>query len=180
VIDADGRATIGLTGTKVASALTGSTEATIEIVATIANASPAGSRLIHMGTGTARGDFSLRVVTQNRLDLAWADGLAAEWPFAAGDRMVIHLVVDTQAVEGQNRARLFIDGLEASPMSLIPIPMGDTLSFSNSSQLALANRGDGNRSFAGMLGYAAIYSVKLTADEIENNVARLAADDDGP
>jgi hypothetical protein len=180
----DGRPQEYVDGTKVAAALTGTTSATVEIVADIQDMNDF-NRLFHVGTGTENGRFAVMGCSGGggALCLYWhgAD-IAGAWVFdvTLAGRAVYHFVLDTLEALPADRVRAYVDGTLIPGDPGLVVSPGDTLTVGAGAQLVLGNRVTGGRSPQGTLFYAAMYGKALTQAEIEQNVAVLLADDDAP
>ncbi|XXY12969.1 LamG-like jellyroll fold domain-containing protein [Sorangium sp. So ce216] len=188
---ADSRASAPIDGTKIHAALHGSGTATVEAVLRIAEVIVDGSRIIHIGSGTESGRFTLRSEHLGQLELWWnGNNCGGAWDAQLPARGVVHVVLDTTVQEpAEDRVRLYINGVPAprsDPVlgycamhARVP-PAGATLDLAEGRHLVLGNREIGGRSFSGALYYAALYAKALTPAEIERNVAALLASDDRP
>lgn len=188
---ADGRASALIDGTKVQSALQGAIAGTIEAVLRIAEVVSGGSRIVHIGTGSEAGRFTLRSETAGQIVLWWnGDYCGGAWDAELPERAVVHGVFDSTVQEpAEDRVRLYINGVPARRSSSVSgycamhasvPPLGTTLDFPDGRHLVLGNRELGERSFSGALYYAALYAKALTPAEIERNAAALLASDDRP
>ncbi|XXY51264.1 hypothetical protein WME91_08990 [Sorangium sp. So ce269] len=188
---ADGWASAAIDGTKIQSALQGAIAGTIEAVLRIAEVVEGGSRIVHIGTGTEAGRFTLRSETPGQIVLWWnGDYCGGAWDAELPERAVVHGVFDSTVEEpAQDRVRLYINGVPARRRSSfgghcgmhasVP-PLGTTLDLPDGRHFVLGNREIGGRSFSGALYYAALYAKALTPAEIERNAAALLASDDRP
>ncbi|HTN83225.1 MAG TPA: LamG-like jellyroll fold domain-containing protein [Sorangium sp.] len=188
---ADGRASAAIDGTKIQSALQGAVAGTIEAVLRIAEVVENGSRIVHIGTGSEAGRFTLRSETPGQIVLWWnGDYCGGAWDAELPERAVVHGVFDSTVQEpAEDRVRLYINGVPARRISAVGgycgmhasvPPLGTTLDLPDGRHLVLGNRELGERSFSGALYYAALYAKALTPAEIERNAAALLASDDRP
>lgn len=101
-------------------------------------------------------------------------------------RRVMHVVIDTTQADNANRVRFYTDGaLDTTDMGamLTTVVQNSTLSIPSGSGLVAMNRGHTttwDRSFDGILFYAALYNVALNDAAIAQNATTLLADDDTP
>jgi hypothetical protein len=187
-IELSGRASIATADSKL-TGLDGLTAATIESVVELSAVSSFNSRISHIGTGSESGIFTLSAGDPGELNFFWRPGTVADPPILAEaypvafptlGRVVLHLVLDVAEADAPNRARLFVDGVEVSPMVTTPPQAGQSIVLGPNNHFVLGNREDGMRSFLGVLYYSAMYTTALTALEVQNNAAVLAANDDAP
>ncbi|MFY0538171.1 hypothetical protein [Nannocystis pusilla] len=186
-----GRATLPVADTKVQTALQNRTAATIELVLEIDAVTLFGSRLLHVGRSFEMGHFTLRSSALDRLEFYWkGNNLAGVWSldWAGLGRVVVHLVLDTGQPEPIHRVRLYVDGaavadgmdfglMHPNQNEAIAIPTDPNIPL----YFALGNRGaDGDRSFQGILYYAAIYANALSETQLQQNAEILAGNDDTP
>ena len=188
----DGRATVPIDGTKVQTRLEMKTTATVELVLMIDNAAPEGSRIVHTGAGNESGWFSVRTSHIHQLDFYKDNILAGSWSvdWAARGRTIAHVVFDSGQDNEIHRVRLYLDGSAVPdadnkdvvhPLKDAQIAIPTTGMGNKPVHFTLGNRGvDADRSFEGVLFYAAIYDQVLSEPEIANNAAVLAESDDKP
>lgn len=177
----DGRAMASVNDTKLTTELAGSHRATLELVAKIEAVTTSTSRLLHIGTAN-RADLAVGTASLDELQIRW-DGTYNARLFAAdldGERQVIHVVIDTDHDDPEDRILAYIDGVPLDSLHHHPDEpaLGEGVALGNSSALVLGNRTDGNRSLSGMLYYAALYTEALDPDEVMLNASILAHDDD--
>lgn len=161
--------------------LEGRTQATIEVVASVEGVTNKDSRLFHIGEGMGAGDFTLRAGELDRVELVLGGKEIAAWPvdLPAVERAVFHVVFDSRQEEPEDRARLYLDGVFVELASSTP-PMRDTgIKLANMPYLSLGNR-DRDRSLAGVVFYAAVYTGALDESEVEHNAMLLLDNDDAP
>jgi len=174
------RASAAVDGTKISSALNGSTGGTIELVVDMTGANY--DRLSHVATN-AGGDFSLGLSPHYRLGFAWHGG---EWPvdwtvaLESLGRVVLHLVLDTTQGVPADRVKLYVDGTALTPALTTPPAQNDTIALQTNGLYVLGNYFSGAGSIQGAIDYAAMYSLPLTDTEVANNASMLAIDDDSP
>ncbi|WP_437962003.1 LamG-like jellyroll fold domain-containing protein [Sorangium sp. So ce119] len=190
-VAADSRASAAIDGTKIHTALHGSRTGTIEAVLRVAEVVIDGSRIIHIGSGTESGRFTLRSEQPGQIELWWnGTNCGGAWDAALPARAVVHGVFDTTVQEpAADRVRLYINGVLAprsNPIvgyctmhKRVP-PLDATLDLAEGRHLVLGNRELGGRTFSGAMYYAALYARALTAAEIERHTAALLARDDRP
>jgi hypothetical protein len=108
--------------------------------------------------------------------------LLEQWNVGATltERRVVHVVLDTEAVDPTERAQLFIDGSLVDPVVEEPPSMGEGITLDIDRHYVLGNRQIGGRTFEGTMFYAALYDSALTLDEVADHAAVLAAFDDAP
>lgn len=178
----DGRAAVDIAGTKLEDELIGATEATFELVVSVEEVTTDVSRLLHFGNGGAGGGFAIGSPFLDRLVLRWAGQTLCEFEsdFGGPERRVVHVVVDTNAVEPDDRLRAYIDGVALVLVDAGAPDEGAGLPLDPAGALALGNRSDGQRSFRGHLQYAAIYTAAFDQAQIDGNVELLLASDDEP
>jgi hypothetical protein len=181
----DGGAHATIAGTKIEQ-IHGSTTGTIECVVELVASSPSSSRLSHIGTGSDPGRFTLYSDEATTAGFDWLAGDSAEeWAvdFAALGRTVLHLVLDTNRADPEDRILLYINGQVQPPggtINVLPALGATTALVVGTDSYALGNRAIGGRSFHGHLFYSALYTAALTDAEIQENAAILLASDDTP
>ncbi|WP_437730036.1 LamG-like jellyroll fold domain-containing protein [Sorangium sp. So ce1335] len=187
----DSRASAPIDGTKIQSLLHGSRTGTIEAVLRIAEVSSQGSRIVHIGSGTEPGRFTLRSDRPGQIDFWWnGTNCGGSWDVRIPERAVVHGVLDTTVQEpAEARVRLYVNGVPAPRLKPAGgycaddarLPGVDaTLDLLEGRHFVLGNREIGGRTFSGALYYAALYARALTPAEIERHVAGLLASDDRP
>ena len=171
--------------TKVREALEGATAATIELVTDArAVASAGGSRFLAIGHGNSDVRFGLLAESSHQVGFRWRNNKdAAFWDveLPAVGRAVFHVVLETTAAE-DDRLRLYVNGVK------LPVIKGggdwpsdgQSIDFHNDSVLMLGNRPPGDRSFEGVLYYAAVYATAFDDNRIAHHVAVLDKSDDAP
>ncbi|MEM9452793.1 MAG: LamG-like jellyroll fold domain-containing protein [Myxococcota bacterium] len=179
----DGRAMAWTNDTKLTTDLDGSHQITLELVVSVQTVSGWASRLLHIGTAN-RTDLAVGAASLDELQIRW-DNVHDTRLFAAdldGERQVIHVVLDTDHDDPEERILAYIDGVPLAPAHIHPSEpaFGEGMTLSSGSALVLGNRTDGDRSFSGQLYYAAIYTEALDPDEVMLNTSILAQDDDSP
>jgi hypothetical protein len=188
----DGRAMVQVQGTKLESSLQGATAATVESVVAISDNTSHWGRILHIGLGGDFGHFSLHTSNIGASAVFWWKSpdttfSGGEWPISFGSlgRIVIHLVLDTSLPSGEDRVRLYVDGVRTtagnpSGYPILQPSQNETINLGNGSWFVLGNIDGGTQSFDGVLFYAATYDVALTDNELAHNTAVLLADDDTP
>lgn len=158
------------------------TAATIEVVVELGQVSDTPgepSQLVWLGGNGNTGKIALAAGLAG-FRMSFSDGLRSAWNVPMNPRQVVTLVLDTTERAAQNRARLYIDGVLTPSTSGDPPSLNAEISVPNNAWFMLGNTTDEAHSFAGILYYAAIYNGALTADEVADNAAVLAVDDDTP
>jgi hypothetical protein len=177
---ADGYAAVPIDGSKLA-VLDGATQASMELVVQLTAATNLGTRILHIGDGSWS-YFSLEANATNDIKVDWnnvdGDGIGT-WPvdLAPLGRVVVHVVLDTDQAQPNDRIRFYLDGV-LQIGNLAPPSLGDPTSLPAGLHLSLGNRPSGSRSMAGRLFYAALYRTALSDAEIAQNVAALLLSDD--
>ena len=161
------------------SGLEGVTSLTFEAVVTIFESSGATSRIIHLGAGGGTGTASFGTRTADQMQLGWNNSVVREWDVSGfrGTRHVVHVIIDTTVPNEASRARLLVDGVEVPPATGATLDQDEAAEVQNNTILALGNR-DQDRSFEGILFYAAVYGVALDDDTVAEHVSRLMLSDD--
>lgn len=160
--------------------LEGATELTFEVVLRLVDGMSSGSRIIHIG----RNDNSVVTLAasgSDELEARWNGDIVRHWDYAAytGTTHVVHLVIDTTAVNPDSRFRLLVDGSELDPIIESGITQGEPATVPADAIIALGNRHQ-DRAFRGVLFYAAIYGIPISDDTIAEHVSALMASDDAP
>jgi hypothetical protein len=178
-----------IAGTKILD-LNGATRGTIEAVARLDEASPSGSRLVHIGVD-ASWHFSLGVESDTVIGppirtvfgVTTATGnyyTGTDIDVSVG-RMVFHAVLDTTRAQAEERMRVYINGTPMTALATSSYPaQGEMIALSGTEAVALGNRLINGRSIHGTLFYGAYYLVALDEAQIAQNASVLLANDDGP
>jgi hypothetical protein len=188
----DARASELIVGTKVESRLTGSTQATIEVVVEMDGAPNSMPRMLDITNFTNNPDVSLRMegttgmLSLDLLDESGSTAHSALWnvDLRLVGRAVLHATIDTALGDADDRLRAYIDGasLQSATVGMYsvagPPAQNTTLSFKNGATMAVGNRVALQREMEGRLYYLAIYERALSAAEIDHNAALLDAADD--
>ncbi|WP_437774447.1 LamG-like jellyroll fold domain-containing protein [Sorangium sp. So ce1097] len=186
------RASAPIDGTKIQSLLHGSRTGTIEAVLRIAEVSSQGSRIVHIGSDTEPGRFTLRSDRPGQIDFWWnGTSCGGSWDVRIPERAVVHGVFDTTVqVPAGARVRLYVNGVPAPRLTPAGGYCAEDARLPNvdaaldllpeGRHFVLGNREIGGRTFSGALYYAALYARALTDAEIERHVAGLLASDDRP
>jgi hypothetical protein len=178
----DDRASAPVNGSKLLQ-LAGLTTGTIELVIEVDGVTSNVSRFIYTGFGAELGDFALGSSDDLRMSFYWGR-LAGRWQvdFAAINRVVLHVVLDTSQTAVQDRTRLYVDAMlvpqQTNVTNLLPPQQDETTNLPADLHFALGNREIGGRSIQGSLFYAALYTSALSQDEVQRNTTRLSANDD--
>ena len=175
---ADDAARAAVAGTKFGG-LDGATELTFEVVLRVVDALSSSSRIIHVGVGD---DSVVTLAAQpNALAVRWNTTSVRHCDYTAfiGTSQVVHLVGDMTALNEASRFRLLVGGVELAPVIDDTVPQGEPASLPKDAIIALGNR-DRDRTFRGVLFYAALYGVALSDDTIAQHVVALQESDDTP
>lgn len=175
----NGRAQSTIMGNKLGTLLDDSTTATFELVLSVDGLIGQTSRFLHVGNGSGT-DLAIGSNDFGLLEVRWRN--VATMYFSTmwtGDRQILHVVVDTSQPAPVDRVRAYVDGVELQPTAESgPTQVG--LPFADNASFVLGNRGDGQRSIAGSLHYAAVYLDPFKPTQVAINAAALKASDDGP
>ncbi|WP_438013792.1 LamG-like jellyroll fold domain-containing protein [Sorangium sp. So ce315] len=186
------RASAPIDGTKIQSLLHGSRTGTIEAVLRIAEVSSQGSRIVHIGSDTEPGRFTLRSDRPGQVDFWWnGTSCGGSWDVRIPERAVVHGVLDTTVqAPAVARLRLYVNGAPAPRLTptggycaedaRLPDVDATLDLLPEGRHFVLGNREIGGRTFSGALYYAALYARALTDAEIQRHVAGLLASDDRP
>ncbi len=168
-------------GGPITDAYNGAQQATLEVVVDAQDVVNTGSRFMHIGVDE-NSDLSMVSGSLDRVELRTFGAVGvARWPhdLPGSGRVVLTIVVDTTQAEGSDRSRLYVDGIQVAPMGPVNISQNQTMSIEGGARFFLGNRGESNdRSFQGILYYAALYSVALSEADVQTNAARLGRSDD--
>jgi len=170
-------------GTKVHSAIHGSTQLTVEMVASVSNIIDSGSRFISVGTGTEWEPFAVVARTTDGIDFRMnGTDRSARWSvdLTDGARRTYHFVVDTSATNQIDRIVAFIDGGPANRVDGLSPVSGEPFDLGTGRTFLIGNREGGSRSILGTIFYMALYDRALSTNEIQSNAAVLEAVDDTP
>lgn len=176
----EGKASLLVDGSKIASMLDGQTAATIEIVLALEDVDNLSSRILHVGTGTENGRFSLVSDNTSILRFTMNNNPVQSWFYEgqSGTRRVVHMVLDTTQANQNDRAKLYVDGAPAMINANNPPGQGATIDLGTGKTFLLGNRDIGGRSFRGTLFYAALYARPLSSEEAALHAAILGRSDD--
>lgn len=178
-VDAPGVAKTLIDNSKVQVALDGKQRMTIELVATI-NEATAYNRLLELGSsaGSRLGVYTLSGPSRFAARLNAADVGLWNTDFPSMGRFILHVVVDSTAPTQSDRVRLYLDGVLQSASGGAPPALNEALVLGTSKWISLGNNEGATRSVSGAIYYAALYANALTASEITTNVAFLKIGDD--
>lgn len=165
--------------------LDGRTEATIEVVAAIAECHPNGARFAHIGS-SSEWRFSLGCRDTGVVEFQFngpAEGTGPGIQVVAdvAQRHVYTLVMETATPVQGERMRLYIDGVRQldngatfDALQNAALDLGAPLERT----LCIGNRKIGAREPRGVIAYMAMYNVALSESELAENATRLLANDD--
>lgn len=184
------RASIPIDAAKIHTLLHGTQTVTVEAVIDSPMLLPNSPRLVWIGPAGGTSDGQLSVLLQAGVGMPSVnfndpnvnqDTASSTDTLAGVGRVVLHVVVDTSQPLATDRARLYRDGL-AMPLATgtVPPTQNATLDLGFGNELAIGNRGAGDRAFVGVVYYLAMYSIALSPADVANNAAILLGDDDTP
>ncbi len=175
----NGRASILADSTKIQTALDGSTKASIELVVRVDAASSSGTRLIHIGSSTESGHFTVEASPTKIEFYLFGETIRGEWnPAWDATRMAFHLVYDSTQPTAADRVKLYKNGVLLSKTGGTDPPLNETISVPAGKYFVIGNREVGGRSLDGDITYAAVYDGALSASEISSQATALLANDD--
>ncbi len=171
-----------LNGTKFIGALQTSTTATIEMVVEVLSTTSSNSRLLFIGQASNSGrlTFSSRQPTLVEVYSNEERQAAGFVDFLALGRVVLHAVYDSSQVVPEDRVRMYLNGGRLPSFDTSPVPQDEVIDLMADRDLAIGNRANGDRSIAGTIYYAAIYSTALSDAQVVQNALWLAERDDTP
>jgi len=171
--------------------LDGTEQATLEAVVKLGEVSESHSRIMHFGDGKEGGRLTLgswsgKGNCGQGVDAFWNNQPLGCWEIPFTERVVIHLVINT---ESDDPVKLYLDGsdnlqrIEFNSNGVDSGPPTDELNLGliepgAAPYFVLGNRELGGRSFKGKLYYAAVYNVALDDDEVDQNAKILGQSDD--
>lgn len=164
-------------------ALAGSQTATIEVVVAIDSISASTGRIFAINNRSgSNATLGLTGTSLSSIRGQWEglDGRAVA--LSGGQRYVLHVVYDTTQATSSDRILIYVDGTSSGGGTAWPA-QNDTLTLPSSIDLTAFNRessGNFDRSFDGILYYAAIYSHAFSAAEVDGAYDVLTLDDDEP
>ncbi len=156
-------------------ALTGTAVATIEMVIDVQNGNSSTGRVFAINDRVGGSPVFGFTVTNTSFRTYW-NGAALGDTNINSSRHVLHIVIDTTL--GSNQYKVYLDG-----SVLFQGPTSGTLTIGSNVDLICFNRessGSFDRSFDGVLFYAAMYDVAFSAADVTNNFDILTLDDDSP
>lgn len=169
---------------KVFDNLSGSTKATMEVVADVDSFSASTGRLFGVNAGTSNPDFAfVGAGTDFRLYINWV--LVRSWTGTL-TRCVFHIVVDTTLETANDRIKIYENGSAITPDYDSNPDQNATIDLaadSTTTYLYMFNRGTTAwaRSVVGTLYYAALYAgIAFSQEQVTQNYDILTADDDTP
>lgn len=167
----------------VRTALEGGNKFTIELVldSGTLGASGNGRWIAVTNRAGANGELALRLAAaSNTWNLSFNDTATSNFSDTTSGRHVLHVVVDSTQATQNNRVRFSINGGALSQVTNT-IGLNATLALAADLDLILFNRessGSYDRSIAGTLYYAAIYTHAFSSTDITTNYDILTLDDD--
>lgn len=173
-----------VTSDKIQTALNGATAATLEVVVDVDSFNASGGRIFGLqDRAGGNGIFMLRgsgTTWQFTINNAGGDTIA---DLPEGERIVLHIVMDTTLVDHVNRLMYSLNGGTLTGFNTIAGP-SETLTVSNAHDLIMFNRDSGSgpvdRSIVGTIYYAALYDEAFDQTRVNTHYSTLAADDDTP
>lgn len=175
-----GKIEVTLGTTKLRTELAPKHTVTIEVVVQITSAGAAGSESQITGLRGGNPDFMLTAF--GTADLRFFKPFGTEGATWLGantqQRMVLHLVFDTDRTNANERIELFRDGAPLIKSTGSAPTMGSSVGLGASDSFVIGNRQSQDRSIGGTIFYVAYYNVALAPAEIANNAQRLLANDD--
>ena len=182
--ETEARAHESINGKKIELLLDGKNQATIEVVVDIDVIAGEESPISWIGDQSALGKLSLTAVNNTRASFYMNDIEKGRWEvdFLASGRSVMHVVLNAEAQQPENRVRLYVNGSSAASLAVTePLDGTEVIDLADNDTYVLGNVESAPfRSFQGTLFYAALYATALSDDIVKNNAAVLAANDDGP
>lgn len=178
-------------GTKIRDVFDGALESTMEIVLDVAGDNALGYPFFLQQDGDLDGRFGLGIdgdtpYFEYNQDSPGLQDVSALWDpnLKAAGRVVAHVIVDTTLPNEEDRITFFVNGVQAGNqtpnVALIPPAQNEGVDTCANCSLIIGNRLAGTHPFRGVVYYAAIYNVALTANERQNNVDLLMVNDDTP
>lgn len=153
----------------------GARRLTYELVVRVQGVSAGQGYLIHVGD--ADEDATL-VQGSGGVQVVYSDGNdTVTWSTLLNQRRVVHAVYDGTINPASARLRLYVDG------ALVSNPSGDfpsalPVSVNGGASLVIGNNVANDRSIAGRIAYAAIYTAAFDPTEVTANATRLLLSDD--
>ena len=161
----------------------GGTGYTIELVVRTDAMSVSGGRIFGVNDKSgSNGTLLFKGISLTEYFVSWNDVNGGSLDLDLTSRAVIHIVIDSTDTTQADRIKHSVNGATLST-SGNAIPLNDTLTLPSSCDLIAFNRqsaGSYQRSFDGVLFYAAIYKTVFTQGNVDTNYAILTADDDTP
>ncbi|EYE99966.1 Hypothetical protein CAP_2057 [Chondromyces apiculatus DSM 436] len=180
----DTLASVPVAGSKIQTALSDSSQVTLELVVAIADGiTPFGSALTYLGTTGDYGRLDLRFTPPQTLQFYWKNQLVQSWKAFVQERCVLHVVIDTSETSAPDRVRMYRNGSLLTPYdganpSPVDLPVNDRITIEANDRYVLGNRSTGDRSPRGVMYYSALYAAALNANDVAANAALLLLDDD--
>ncbi|MEQ9501501.1 MAG: LamG-like jellyroll fold domain-containing protein [Deltaproteobacteria bacterium] len=163
---------------KIINAFTDTETLTMEAVVTV-QADANASRVFDIGTGfhsecalAVRTD-AVYLVRNDNLDVFWSVDLNRKTP------AVVTAVFDQTAPDAADRLRLYVDGVDQGPASLMPQP-GETFRILAGDTFLIGNAPTNDKSLDGRIGYVAVYNAAFTEAEALQNAQILSQKNDAP
>jgi hypothetical protein len=163
--------------------LYGRTSLTVEAVATLSGSPTSEARVFHLGDASSWGTILLAQQNPGGLLTGIHDTAGPRWTVQYQQRIVIHVVVDTSAIQAEDRVRAFVDGQ-------LVAPSGGTAPAQNSAfameadpapdAFMIGNRNALDRGWQGVIHYLALYTTVFDQGRISDHAAWLATRDDAP
>jgi len=171
-----GRASVKVVGTKLA-ALEGTKQAAVETVFELLEVDWDWAYISHIGEDPAdTRRLSLEAASTSRLRFHWrAWNMLGQWaaPLATMGRTVVHVVLDTDVANEDDKVKLYLNGARVTRSGGTPPDQFDVLDLVYESNFVLGNREAGHRSFRGTLFYSALYGAALTEEEVLHNTGAI-------
>ncbi len=156
---------------------------TQELVVDVDSCSSGGGRVHAIQADTsASARFGVVCTSTSAWAFYWEGGIDETWSETSGNRIVLHVVVDTNEATAANRVKVYVDGtLKADGGT--PMAEDDTLGMGSGMQWIMLNRnpsGTPQRSITTYLYYSALYDAAFSASRVSDHYDVLTLDDDTP
>lgn len=173
-----------LSGTKVQTALSGSTTVTIEFVIDSAASASTYDEYFKLQDGSGNGVVGITVNhSQGGLLFSAGEGnspndCSIKYAIATSGIIVGHVTLNTGTAAATDRPKVYIAGSRVTPTVVDQVGLNVTVDQGVNWSTSKANFGEAGAVINGKVYYLAIYATELSAAEVAANAAALASNDD--
>ena len=173
-----------LSGTKVQTALAGSTHVTLEIVLDSAGSTSTYDGYFKLADGSDTGFVGLTINhAQGGIIFSAGEGASPnncsiKYAIPTSGVLVLHIVIDTAQATAANRVLVFVNGSSVTPTILTQIGLNVALDTALNWSTAVLKMGESGASPNGKTYFVALYASALSSGVVAAHATSLAANND--